>query len=208
MAEKTSFQDWVARRVRAVESVYSVHDILTEHGIELLDASTNLQIPCPFPEHGPDNRPSARYYAPGGNRPGALHCFKCKYHMTGMNLYAKFKGLKFMDALHELERRFHIIVPQKPDVPDLKEPTERDFNYVSSEWSDVNRVLEILENKLIRLRQKVSMLDYIKYCRVLDAVRWDFEHAQNQSNPAMVLALQKLRTLMQTAEEYDSINRI
>lgn len=199
--EQTSLSDWISKRVIAVESEYSVYDVLVEHGVELVDQQISLQIACPFPDHGPDNRPSARYYAPGGGRPGALHCFKCKYHLTTVNLYAKLKSVKFMEALHELERRFHIRIPRRPESHTLEQPSERSSTYTSPQWSDVNRVIPILENRLVRLRQKIPMHDFVKFCRVIDAVRWDFEHAQNQSSPDMILALQKVRTLMQTAEE-------
>ena len=207
--EQTSIQEWVQKRVSAVESEYSVFDILTENGVELSDSQTSLQIACPFPEHGPDNRPSARYYAPGNGRPSAFHCFKCKYHFSTIALYSKFKNLKFMEALHELEKRFRISVPRRPESHDFNEPQSKDSNYTSSQWSDVPRVLDLMENKLIRIRSKVALIDFTKYCRVLDAVRWDFEHSQNQSTPDMVLVLQKLRNMMTAAEEeFDAISRL
>jgi hypothetical protein len=100
--QPTAFQEWIKLRVIAVTQAYSVYDVLIEHGVTLVDKFTDLQIPCPFPEHGPDNRPSARYYATKG---GHFHCFKCHIHeTTPINLHAKFKGLKFMEALQDLER--------------------------------------------------------------------------------------------------------
>jgi len=182
-------REWIARRVAAVRESYSAFSCLTEKGIELPDESTPFQVSCPF--HGADNRPSARYYPREGSKHDYLRCFKCRENWDCINLLAKFNGLRFMDALQDLERRFHIKIPKKPDAPEIVEPTERDSHYVSDQWQDVPRMLKLLEGKLARLKLKCSMTDYIKFCRVLDAVEWDFNKV-NKSTPAMADILKKL----------------
>jgi hypothetical protein len=180
---------WVQRRVAAVRECYSAYTCLCEKGVELPDESTPFQVSCPF--HGADNTPSARYYPSEGGRHDYLRCFKCRENWDCINLIAKFNGLRFMDALADLERRFHIKIPKKPDAPEIVEPTERSSNYVSDQWQDVPRMLKLLEGKLARVRPKCSLTDYIKFCRVLDAVEWDFNKI-NKSLPPMSDALKKL----------------
>jgi hypothetical protein len=97
-----------------------------------------------------------------------------------------------MDALQDLERRFRIKIPKKPDAPEIVEPADRDSTYVSDQWQDVPRMLKLLEGKLARVRPKCSLSDYVKFCRVLDAVEWDFNKV-NKSTPAMAGILKKLK---------------
>lgn len=184
---------WIQRRVAAIREVYSAYQCLTERGVELPDESTPFQVSCPF--HGADARPSARYYPREGGKHDYLRCFKCRENWDCINLIAKFNGIRFMDALSDLERRFHIKTPKRPEAPEIVEPADRDSKYVSDQWKDVPRMLGLLENKLARVRSKSSLSDYIKFCRVLDAVQWDFDKL-NKSTPAMAEVLQKLMSRM------------
>jgi DNA primase len=163
---------------------------MLEAGIELIDKDTELQIRCPW--HGPDNTPSARYYA--GQDPH-FHCFTCKLHMRGIDIFGKLHNLKFMGALSELERRFNIKVPRRPET-DIEAPEDRNGQYQSKAWDDIPRVMDMLEAKLLRLRNSVPMTDYIKWCRILDAIRWDLDHNGGQPLPQMSIALSKLRNMM------------
>lgn len=192
-SESTKFKEWISRRVSAVDEVYSAFECLMEAGIDLIDKGTDFQISCPLPSHGPDNRPSARYYG-SGSYPH-FYCFKCKLNANGVNLYATLKGLRFMQALQDLERRFNIKIPKKPDTPEITEPTDRRSNYMSDRWSDIPSMLKIAETSLLRLRNKCTLPDYIKFCRVLDAVEWDFDKTK-VATPSMVEVLQKLRLRM------------
>lgn len=187
----TSEQEWYKRRVEAVEKVYGAYDVLTEHGVEIPDRAMNLQLACPF--HGPDNRPSARYY--GATNQEHFHCYACKVHETSIGLLAKFKNIKYNEALVQLERRFGIKVPRKPEES-ITESVEKSSHYESEAWKNIPRVLDLLEKKLMRLRDKASMIDFIKFCRVLDTVKWDYDHNGNVSTPPMISILDKLRKLM------------
>lgn len=192
---RTEAQDWVARRAKAVLAVYSAFDALTENGIELQDRGEDMQIPCPF--HN-DTRPSARYYARGGID-SRFHCFKCKYHLHGIDLFMKFKNLDFMTALVELERRFRIKVPRRPEAPDIKDPIDRSSGYVSDAWSDAPRVVKILEARLPKIRGVVPMSDYVKFCRVLDSVQWDLDRSEGVTTPDMVQILNRVKAMMEEA---------
>jgi hypothetical protein len=196
---RTVIQEWVARRVAAVREAYSPFDVLMERGIQdIPDKTTPAQIACPF--HGVDHKPSARFYPAGSGRNyDIVRCFKCKENWDCINLHAKFKGIKFMEALVELERRFRIRVPKRPEAPEFTEPTDRGANYISDKWDDVPRVLILLETKLIRLRDKVPLTDYVKFCRVLDTVQWDLDRAAGKQTPDMVRILKRLRDVMDEA---------
>jgi CHC2 zinc finger len=186
-------KQWIQRRVEAINKIYTAFEVLSEIGVELVDKNTDFQIPCPLPGHGPDNRPSARYY--GSSHEPHFHCFKCKVTCDGINLYARLRGLRFMDALQSLERRFHIKTPQRPEGPDIVEPTDRESKYISDQWKDVPRMLKLLEGKLARVKPKCSLSDYTKFCRVLDAVQWDFDKV-NKSTDAMSDVTKKLMGMM------------
>jgi len=189
---QTAHQEWINNRIKAVSSRFSVYDVLVENGIELADQFTDLQISCPFHK---DQKPSARYYGSGG---GHFHCYSCKTHANNsIALYGKFRSIDFMPALKELERRFGIKIPRQPDIPGYEEPTDKiSAEYKSDAWADIPRILALLEKKLLRLRDKAPLVDYIKFCRVLDVVQWDFDKNQSKATPAMIQILEKLRNKM------------
>jgi hypothetical protein len=202
---RTDHQNWIRRRVDAVRKAYTAFDAMQEHGHgeALPDPDTPVQVSCPF--HGPDNRPSARFYPRFGGDHDYIHCYYCKESWDSVNLFMKFKGLSFMEALRDLERRFRIRVPEKPDSPELEEPPMRTSSkYVSDAWQDVARVLPILERKLRRLRRVAPMTDYVKFCRVLDAVQWDLDRNRGSQTPQMVLILDKLRRRMDAAHSLNA----
>ncbi len=176
--------------------VYSAFDCLVENGIELSSPTEDMQIPCPF---HPDSRPSARYYS-RGVKDGRFHCFKCRFHLHSVALYAQFRNMEFMKALVELERRFRIKIPLRPEAPEIKDPVDRGSDYISPAWQDVPRVLKILEARLPNLRKKIPLEDYVKFCRVLDNVVWDLEKSGGEQNESMVIALHKVLTMMDESE--------
>lgn len=184
-------RDWIRRRANAVRAQYSAYDALVELGItDIIDESTPTKLFCPF--HSNTNTPAAHYYPTSGGRPDYMRCYgSCKENFDSINLVAKARGKKFMDALIELERRFRIHIPKRPELPEYVEPTERGSNYDSDAWADVPRVLALLEKKLLGIRDICSFQDYVKYCRVLDAVEYDYNKI-SESTPEMVKILRKL----------------
>jgi len=193
--DRTTDQEWVQERIKAVSERYDAFDALIESGMELVAKDVTMQIPCPLPGHGPDNRPSARYYAADGSNPSHFYCFKCKERLEGIGMMARLRGMEFMRALAELERRFNVKIPRRPDAK-IDVPADKSGSYESQAWTDVPRVLIALEAKLLRLRDRVALLDYVKWCRVVDAVRWDLDHCGGIATPDMVLALMKLKSIM------------
>lgn len=177
-----------------MRETYSTYDVLVERGVNNVpDPSTPTQISCPF--HGPDRKPSARYYPKSGSKHDYVRCYKCRENWDAIGLYAKFKGIRFMDALVELERRFKIRVPRRPEESEIVEPSDRGAAYVSDKWADIPRVLAILESKLLRIRDRCGMSDYVKFCRVIDAVSWDFDKL-GKGTPEMTAALKKVMERM------------
>lgn len=197
----TVHQEWLRRRKEAVLARYSAFDALHEfgHGEALVDPDTPVQIFCCF--HDNKNTPAARYYPASGHRSDYVHCFgSCKASWDGISMLMKFKGIEYMDALRELERRFQIRVPKRPEES-IPEPKDRSSSrYESEAWGDAERVLKMLEARLARMRDRVSMLDFIRFCRVIDAVDWDLEKSRGQQTPEMVATLGKLRSLMDEAQ--------
>lgn len=184
---KTEEQEWIQRRVSELGKHYTAFQALTDYGIEIPDEDTSYQILCPF--HGDKNNPSARYYAPSGINHGHFWCFKCKIRLDGVGLYSKLNGKKFLDALSELERKYSVVVPKRPEFVGIN-PSDRNSGYVSDAWSDIPRFLEILEKKLIRNKKKSIFIEYVKVCRLLDNIRWDFNKSGKASSD-MVAALHK-----------------
>lgn len=209
MAElaQTSLQEWIKVRCNAVMGVYSSFTCLQENGYSeyLQDEHSSTQIPCFLPEHGVDHNPSARYYSKTNNKFDNFYCYKCKYYAESVNLYAKIKNIKFMDALVELERRFNIKIPRKPDGPEIIEPVDRESDYKSDKWLDIPRVLAILEKKLLKIRDKCNMIDYVKFCRVIDNVSWDFDKLQ-KSTPEMIQILEKISNKMDDVYNLETLN--
>ena len=196
--EKTEFQEWIERRVESVRQKYTTYQCLIENGFSdvLGDEASAVQISCPLPEHGPDRRPSARYYPSGGRRDyDHVHCFKCKASLDAINLYSRLKGQKFMDALSALERRFGIKLPRKPEPLPIAAPINKDANFVSEKWSDIPAVLTLLENKLKRIRDRCSLIDYVKFCRVIDVIQWDYERIR-KATPEMATILSRCMQMM------------
>lgn len=210
--DRTATSEWIARRAAAVRSVYSAFDVLMERGYSehLTDSSTPVQLGCPF--HGADNRPSARYYPRTGIRSDYVRCFKCNENWDSVNLVAKFSGVRFMDALAALERRFGIRVPRRPEDSPISDPAERGSGYVSDQWRDVPRMLSLLESKVVRARDRCGMEDYVRFCRVLDAVAYDYDKS-GAPTPDMVAILHKLRdrvdevvSVSEAMREFDTEN--
>jgi hypothetical protein len=186
--EKTEIQEWIRQRASLVLKRYSAFEALTENGIELEDRHTDLQIKCPW--HGQDNKPSGRYYGTGPQP--HFYCFVCKLNLNGIGIYAKFRGLEFMRALSELENRFGTKVPRKPEV-DIPIPADKNGSYESQAWLDVPRLIDIIETKLLRVRDKVNMIEYVEWCKVIDYIIWDLSQTEEKTNPDMVLTLMKLK---------------
>jgi len=179
-------KDQIRERVNTVEKLYSVYDVLQSAGINSIpDPFTPTQLSCLFHK---DESPSARYYPSSANKLSNYHCFSCKRHFGSVGLYAEYNKLKFMEALIQLERKFNIKI-KKQDSVLIKIP---DDSKQSPEWSNIPRLIDIAETKLRRNRDKCGFPDFIKFCRVIDHVTWDYEHSNMKPTQAMVDILSKL----------------
>lgn len=165
MPEKTALQEWIRQRVDTVQNRYTTYDALVEFGVELVDSYTDIQISCIYPQHGVDAKPSSRFYGGPGSE-SRFWCYKCKKMARGVDIYAQFKNLSFMESLARLENRFSI---QPPKL------SGESFDTPKEKTRTIPQKLKFLEEKLIRQRDKIPLTDLVKYFRVLDAVRWDFD---------------------------------
>jgi hypothetical protein len=192
---QTDVQKWIAQRIGAVSLVYSTYDALIEVGVEVPDRSIDYQVRCPW--HGTDNKPSARYYGSGPNP--HFYCFKCKIQLNSVGIYAKHRSISFMEGLKELERRFSIKISKSPDHSiEQNEP---------SVYDDIPTLINIIEKKLARLRDKCPMNNYVKFCRLMDTIQYDYD-ATSKATPEMISALKKLISKMDdvVAQSHDQPN--
>jgi hypothetical protein len=101
-----------------------------------------------------------------------------------------------MDALTKLERKFNIKIT-KSDSISIRIP---DHKSQSAEWSNLPRLLQMVEIKLRRNRDKCGYTDFVKYCRVIDHVTWDYEHNNMKPTKEMIEVLNKLIYKLNNAE--------
>jgi len=201
-SSSTSEKEWISKRIKAVQKVYSAYNALVENGIEVQDEDTSIQLFCPF--HDNKQTPAARYYASSGLESSHFYCFKCRIRLDGIGLYSRFKNVKYTSALAALEKRFGIHIP-RVDLSSPIEITEKGNGYKSSAWSDMPRILDLIEKKLTKVRSKATLFEYTKFCRLIDDVTWDFNKS-GVANQDMFNALQKCMNLMDnvmTREEFD-----
>jgi len=190
--EKTREKEILEIRVRNINAVYSAFEALSESGISIQDESTSEQVLCPY--HEDKNKPSARYYSPSGRIQGHFYCFKCKLRLDAVGIYARYKRCKFMDALKMLERRFNITPPKIEDSVQISF-TDRSGGYESEAWKDVDRMLSLCEDKLMRIKPKCSYPEFCRICRLLDNVKYDWDKL-GKANDDMIIGLNKARFLM------------
>lgn len=194
----TSAQEWIKRRADAVRTKYTAYQCLHEHGHgeHLVDEDTPISVFCPF--HPNTATMAARYYPASGRKTDYVRCFRCHENWDSINLYLKFKGLPFMEALKDLERRFGIKVERIPEMAEeVPLPADKSSSsYESPAWQDVPRMLGLLEGKLVRLRETASLLDFVRFCRVLDSVSYDLDRLKGEQTNEMVEVLGRLREKM------------
>lgn len=167
-------KEWFQRRVIEVRKHITAFEILSTNGINTIpNEVTATQISCPDPNHGPDVRPSARFYPKDGSKDSFDHvwCFKDKKKFDAINLYGITKNIGYGKALTELEKRFGIKVPKKDSSPEHVQKSNE-----SDAWDDLERVLPMVEKRLRKIREVSPMHDYIKLCRTIDEISWDFKH--------------------------------
>lgn len=171
MENDTAHREWVRLRANAVLSKYSAYRALLDQNITLLDEDTSLQILCPF--HEDKNKPSSRYYAGSGRDKSHFYCFKCKIKLDGIGLFAKFQGIPWMSALEKLERKYDIKIPKPESQFVVQQKTQE---------KELDVLLDLLEKKLRRNRDKMSLLDFTKACRMIDAIIWDYNKLGRSNN--------------------------
>ncbi len=183
--ENTILKDWIKQRALSVKSRYNAFDCLCEngHSDKLVNENVSVSIFCPF--HPNTNTPAARYYSVNTGKHDFLKCYVCKESWDCINLHAKFKGVRYMEALSNLEKRFGIKVSKRPEPPPIADPLNREDGYVSDKWSDPISVVKIIEKKLERIKNSADLKTYVKVCRVLDHVAYDYGLSKETSQEMM-----------------------
>jgi len=162
------FSRWTKERLSTLREAVTAHDVLRYFGVSLKHdgSSQEEQISCPF--HGKDNRPSARVYPPTGPSPSGLYCWTCQKRWDIVGIWKMFHGddkMKFTVALRGLESAFGIIAP---DVPEFYDEDEKEDT--SQRFEEVQRLLQVCENRLLESRSSFDMHGYLTVGKLLDAL--------------------------------------
>jgi hypothetical protein len=164
------FKNWIKKRSEKVREFFGAYDALVENGVELVDKYTSFQISCILPGHGVDANPSARYYSGSDSGNDHYYCFRCKARLDGIGIISRLRGIRYIESLDSLEKRFGIIPPRFEDFGLHQAPIDKSGGYTSFRWDDSENLLEIIEEKIERNRKKFSLEDVIEFSRRTDEV--------------------------------------
>jgi len=172
---------WKAVREK-IKREYSAFQALTEHSTieQLVNQNEPTQIPCPF--HGPDNKPSARYYPDDGS--GHVYCFVCRENWDSIALYSRFNSISYGQATVQLANRFGIDLDIKGEEEEKKQ----------SPIDKIKKKLKAVDKKIYRVRDKCSLIEYTKICMIYDHIFFDVKRSVISS--ATDEALERLSALI------------
>jgi hypothetical protein len=144
-------------------------ELLEETGrIDIIRQEVEQQISCPF--HGPDSKPSARYY-PDSN---SMYCFTCKESWDTVSFIMKEKVLNFPQAMDFLVNKYRLNTNHLPDAnQDYKKPSDRYSNKREESLKiDKKKLLMArLEDKIKRIRKNIDPEMFGKIIFVLAHMR-------------------------------------
>lgn len=112
------------------------------------------QLSCLF--HGPDNKPSARYYP----NTDSLYCWKCQKKWDVFRYLWEMKGYDFFNSVEHLIKKFRIDISKVPNVEDKIKDKGVPFNRAEVKINNKASVLSALERKILQLKGKISFNRY------------------------------------------------
>lgn len=162
------YKTWRQQRVANIHEHVTAADVLSRNNVDLRrHGDQEEQISCPF--HGEDVKPSARYFPESGDSRSHVWCYVCRENWDAIGLWQKFSGAaKFTEALHEVERAFHLTVPEsgikakgKPENTELKE--------------EVLSLFKKCEDMLRMERNTLLMTTHLRFGAILDQLWFGLE---------------------------------
>lgn len=198
-AQSAARREWMRARVDNIHKHVTVYDVLSKNGINLAKhGRQEEQISCPF--HGADTHPSARYF-PEAESHSHVWCFVCQEHWDVIGMWKKFSGTeKFSEVLFEIERSFHLTVPESKIPQSIADPSNplRD---------EVDRLLETCEYRLRTNREQLEMVTHLKFGALLDQVHFSLSKAKTpleETKQRLEMILQKIGEKVRAAPTKDT----
>lgn len=172
--------------IEAINAAASLTDLLPEYGTELRTPTHEEQISCPF--HGSDRRPSARHY-PDTN---SIYCFTCKKAWDPFRFMMEKKGMRFMEAIDYMGRRYGIDTSGLTYNPDGTKTIKfvgakkKDKSVLSPE-EKMMVACGILESKVVASRAVAPVPKYLDFVYLMSHL-WCME----PGNPEFVRIARKI----------------
>lgn len=142
-----------ARKERVLGHV-DLGEMLREYGYDVVpDRMREQQFSCDL--HGPDNKPSARYYGESNT----TYCWVCQKTRDAISYVMEKEGIGFREAIESLERRLGLKPlpwdddqdgPVRPEA-ELDEITSRSASY-AEEYARLRKFLETLTRERLERR--------------------------------------------------------
>lgn len=185
-----------ARKERVLEHV-DLGEMLREYGYSVVpDRMREQQFSCDL--HGPDNKPSARYYGESNT----TYCWVCQKTRDAISYMMEKEGLGFVEAVEALERRLNLAPLPWEDDGDAPARPEDDFDAIVSrsssyveEYARMRKILDSLTRDRLECRPGDPSLDCSTLLGFWEAFdRVDYGVAREKwPEPKGIEALQKLK---------------
>lgn len=171
-------------------------ELLVDFGYGIYpDSSREQQFNCDL--HGPDNKPSARYY-PQSN---STYCFACQKARGPIDYVIEKEGLSFKEACDFLERKANLpSLPWEDDGDETSTPrpnTVSEIETIQQSSSSFEEEFHRVDCLLINtIREKeLDLGSCLAFAEALDCIEYSVEK-QGWTEQKGKQALQKLRLKM------------
>lgn len=202
---KSVLWDWYKQRATTIRQRVSAYEILRRNGVRLKQVSDSRaeQIQCPF--HGKDDKPSARVYPDSADRSSHVWCYVCQKSWDAIGLQMQFSGgIKFAQALGELERAYGIETPPMPQGVERVAVQQQD-----PALADFQRLHDVCESRLRYALQAYKALDdltgYIQCGSILDKLLHRVTRRKLAPGPASQVLQQLLAKIGKKVEQGDAL---
>jgi len=163
----------IAKRAARVKDKADLGKLLGEYGYGVVsDAHREQQFACDL--HGPDNKPSARYYG----LTNSFHCFACAKSRDVIAFVQDKEQIGFLKAIEHLERWLHLpALPWDEGDEDAGDPLNEfdreieDLRHPTVTYEDVHRRVQKFLTVLTRDRDS-DMKSLLRSWEAFDRVTY------------------------------------